>query len=61
MTTIQEVSRDAAISLNNAAIRADEDTWREVRAICDDLERLSESPIQAAARRLGRRARSTQY
>jgi hypothetical protein len=55
MPTIQEAARDAAISLNNAAIRADEATWREVCAIRDDLERMAESPTQASVRRLGLR------
>lgn len=38
---IQEAATQAAIMLNNSAIRAPENEWREVQAVCRDLETLA--------------------
>lgn len=41
MNQLARVAIDAAIKLNNAALNASEETWREAQAICADLEALA--------------------
>lgn len=56
MNTLAAAATDAAILLNNAAIRAPEPEWRRVQEIVNDLERLADD--QSPARRFLRRLRS---
>ena len=55
MNAIADAATNAAITLNNAALRAPEPEWRRVQAVVRDLEDLAveHTPIRAALRRLG--------
>jgi len=55
MNAIADAATHAAISLNNAALRAPEPEWRRVQRVVRELEDLAveHTPIRAALRRLG--------